>query len=77
MAKQLDDPGLKGTRWAMIAHILNGHVPVCRRSHGPTERFFAKEWWSFMGVKGSLLFLEAADGSSGGMPFRILDMKTG
>ena len=30
-----------------------------------------------MGVKGSLLFLGAADGSSGGMPFRILDLKTG
>jgi hypothetical protein len=38
----------------------------------------AKEWWSFEGVKGSLLFLEAADGDdNGGMPFRILDVKTG
>jgi hypothetical protein len=39
--------------------------------------FYAKEWLSFIGVKGSLLFLGAADGSSGGMPFRILDLKTG
>lgn len=77
MVKQLDDPGLKGTRWVTIVPILNGHVPACRRSHGPTERFIATEWWTFIEAKGSLLFLEAADGSSGGMPFRILDLKTG
>ncbi len=77
MVKQLDDPGLKGTRWVTIVPILNGQDPACRRSHGPTERFMAKEWWTFVGVKGPFLFLEAADGSSGGMPFRILDLKTG
>ena len=76
MIKQLDDPGQKGTRWVTIVPILNGHVPTCRPSHGPTERFIAKEWWTFIGAKGPLLFLEAADGSSGGMPFRVLDLKT-
>jgi hypothetical protein len=38
----------------------------------------AKTWWGFLGVKGSLLFLEAADGDgNAGMPFRVLDMKSG
>jgi len=77
MIKQLNDPGLKGTRWVTIVPILNGHVPACSRSHGSAERFIEKEWWTFIGVKGSLLFLEAADGEDGGMPFRILDLKTG
>jgi hypothetical protein len=77
VVKQLNDPGLKGTRWVTIVPILNGHIPACRRSHGTAEQFVATEWWTFIGAKGSLLFLEAADGSSGGMPFRILDLKIG
>jgi hypothetical protein len=78
MVKELDDPGLKGTRWVTIVSVRNGHVPVCRLSHGSTERYIAKEWWSFIGVKGSLLFLEAADGDENmGMPFRVLDLKSG
>ena len=77
MVKQLDEPGQKGTQWVTIDPVLNGHFPTCRQSHSPTERSFAKDGWFFIGAKGSLLFFEAADGTSGGMPFRILDMKTG
>src|SRR6202012_1959234 len=77
MVKELDDPGLKGTLWVTVTPIHNGHCPVCQRSHGSLERFIAKDWWSFIGVKGQLLFLEAADGEDDGMPFRILDLKTG
>jgi hypothetical protein len=77
MVKQLDDPGMKGTRWVTIAPIRNGHAPECQRSHDSTERFLAKEWWSFIGVKDQLLFLEAADGEDGGLPMRFLDLKTG
>jgi len=78
MVKELDDPGLKGVRWVTVTPVINGDAPACRLAHASTERFMAKEWWSFEGVKGSLLFLEAADGdSNGGMPFRILDLKTG
>jgi hypothetical protein len=74
MVKELDDPGLKGTRWVTVAPVVNGHAPACHRSYSSTDRFVAKEWWSFTGVKGSLLFLQAADGdSNGGMPFRVLD----
>jgi hypothetical protein len=76
MVKQLDDPGMKGTLWVTFGPILNGQTPPCRRSHGSTERFIAKGWWGFIGVKGQFLFLEAADGEDGGMPVRILDLKT-
>jgi hypothetical protein len=78
MVKELNNPGLKGVRWVTITPVVNEDSPACRLAHAPTERFMAKEWWSFEGVKGSLLFLEAADGdSNAGMPFRILDLKTG
>lgn len=78
MVKELDDPGMKGTRWVTITPVINEDAPTCQLAHASTERFVAKVWWSFEGVKGSLLFLEAADGdNNGGMPFRILDMKTG
>jgi hypothetical protein len=77
MVKELDNPGLKGTRWVTIMPVIKEDVPACRLAHDSIERFMAKEWWSFEGVKGSLLFLEAADGDNGGMPFRILDIKTG
>jgi len=79
MVKELDNPGLKGTRWVTITPVANKEdLPPCRLAHASTERFMAKEWWSFLGIKGSLLFLVAADGDgNGGMPFRILDLKTG
>jgi hypothetical protein len=75
MVKQLDDPGEKGTQWVTITTALNGLFPPCRTSHGLKERFLDNEGWWFGGVKGSLLFLEAADGEDGGMPFRILDWR--
>lgn len=78
MVKELNNPGLKGTRWVTVTPIFNDDAPKCQLAHAPTERFLAKEWWSFEGVKGSLLFLEAADGDgNGGNPFRVLDVKTG
>jgi hypothetical protein len=77
LVKQLDDPGQKGTQWVTIDPVPDGRFPACRESHSPTERFLAKDGWWFIGVKGSLLFFEAPDGTSGGMPVRVLDLKTG
>ncbi len=78
MVKELNNPGLKGVRWVTVTPFTYENAPACRLAHASTERFMAKEWWSFEGVKGSLLFLEAADGDgNGGMPFRILDLGTG
>lgn len=78
MVRELNDPGLKGARWVTVTPFINEDAPPCRPALASTERIMAKEWWSFLGVKGSLLFLEAADGdSNGGMPFRVLDLETG
>ena len=77
MVKELNDPGLKGVRWVTITPVIDEDLPACRLTRASTERVMAKEWWSFEGVKGSLLFLEAADGDgNGGMPFRVIDLKT-
>lgn len=76
MVKQLNDPGLKGARIAIVP-LLNGHPPACRRSHGAEERLIRKWSGYFKGVKGQLLFLDAEDGTNGGMPFGIFDWKTG
>jgi hypothetical protein len=78
MIKELNNPGLKGVRWVTITPVIKKDAPACRLAYAPSERIMAKEWWSLEGVKGSLLFLEAADGDdNGGMPFRVLDMTTG
>jgi len=78
MVKELNNPGLKGVRWVTVTPIVNRDLPACRLAHASSERFMAKEWWSVEGVKGSLLFLEAADGDdNGGRPFRILDLRSG
>jgi len=78
MVKELNNPGLKGVRWVTLTPVINGGLPACRPANAFAERFMAKGWWGFEGVKGPLLFLESADGDdNGGMPFRVLDMKTG
>jgi hypothetical protein len=78
MVKVLNNPGLKGVRWVTVTPVINEDAPACRLAHTSKERIMAKAWWSFEGVKGSLLVLEAADGDgNGGMPFRILDLETG
>jgi hypothetical protein len=77
MVKELDDPGMEGARWVTVTLFLKAHPPACRLAHGPKERFIAKDSWGFLGVKGPLLFLTAADGEDGGLPFRIVEWKTG
>ena len=77
MVKELDDPGMEGARWVTITLFLKGRPPGCRLAHGPKERFIAKDSWGFLGAKASLLFLTAADGEDGGLPFRIVEWKTG
>lgn len=77
MVKELDDPGMKGARWVTITLFSKAHFPACRSAHTPNERLLAKDSWGFVGVKGPLLFLMAADGEDGGLAFRVLDWKTG
>jgi len=78
MIKQVIDPGEKGTQSVTVDTVLNSHFPACRQSRSPTERLFPNDGWFFIGAKGSLLFLEAEEGDdNGGMPFRILEVKSG
>ncbi|HEX9202248.1 MAG TPA: hypothetical protein VF865_22015 [Acidobacteriaceae bacterium] len=78
MVKELYDQGVKGSQWVAIAPVINGDAPACRLAHASTEQFMTQDGWFFEGVKGSLLFLEASEGDENfGMPFRILDMRTG
>jgi hypothetical protein len=78
VVKQLEDEGQKGTQWVTIVPIIRGDLPPCQPSHGSSERFIAKDGWFFIGAKGQLLFLEASEGDeNAGMPFRVLDWKTG
>lgn len=76
MVKQLNDLGLKGARIATVP-LLHGHVPACQRTHSDGERLIGRWGGYFKGVKGRLLFLDAADGTDEGMPFAIFDWKTG
>lgn len=78
LVKKLDDPGLKGTRWVTVTSILPGHWPKCHPTHTLAEHFIAKDFWSFLGMKGDLLFLEAADlDGNGGISFRVVERKNG
>ena len=78
MVKQWNDQGVKGAPWVTITPAINGSTPACRPTHGSTEQFMTKDGWFFEGVKGPLLFLEASEGDeNAGMPFRVLDIKTG
>jgi hypothetical protein len=78
MVKQLYDQGVKGSQWVTVTPVINRDAPACRLAKAPSEQFMTEDGWFFEGIKGSLLFLEAPDGDVNfGMPFRILDMKTG
>jgi hypothetical protein len=78
MVKEMIDQGVKGSQWVTIAPVINGNAPACRLARATSEQFMTEDGWFFEGVKGSLLFLEASEGDVNfGMPFRILEMKTG
>jgi hypothetical protein len=77
MVKELNDPGNKGALFISTVPIEPGHTPACTKNHGPNERVF-KDWDGyFAGVKRGLLFLDASDGSGGGMPFAVFNPATG
>ncbi|HTD22764.1 MAG TPA: hypothetical protein VK738_08930 [Terriglobales bacterium] len=77
MVKEYDE-GEKGAEWLAIVPIEKGAAPECTKSHVQGERVIEPNEWSgyFMGVKGNLVFFDAADGWDGGMPFVIYDART-
>lgn len=72
------DEGQKGAEWLAIAQIGKGAVPQCSKSHAEGEWVIGQKEWDgyFLGVTVNLIFLVAADGTDGGMPFVIFDAKT-
>jgi hypothetical protein len=79
VVKEYNNEGEKGAQWVAIVPIQEGTAPTCARSHVTGERIFKWPEWSgyFNGVKGNLVFLNADDGSNGGMPFIVYDFKSG
>lgn len=73
MVKELDDPGMKGTRWVTVTHISKGQYPPCRKAHSSSEDLLRSEGDFFLGIKEHFLFLEAPDGLDSGMQFHVLD----
>jgi hypothetical protein len=79
MIKEYDNEGAKGAQWVSIVPIRNGMAPACSLKHATGDRVFEPPKWFgyFKGVKGNLVFLEAPDGTIGGMPFDVYDFRTG
>ena len=61
-----------------IAPVEGQTAPACTLTHSANEKVIAYPEWGgyFMGVKGKLVFLSAADGINEGMPFVIYDSQT-
>jgi hypothetical protein len=77
MVKQYD-AGQKGAEWLAFTSIEKAGAPACNDSHGPGEKLIDGEWSGyFKGVKGDLVFLDAADGVNLGLPFAVYDSSTG
>jgi len=78
MVKQYD-AGQKGAEWLSFTPIQKAGAPACAESRGPGEKVIdGGEWLGyFRGVKGNLVFLDAADGTDGGMPFAVYNSITG
>jgi|ERR1700723_1320447 len=77
MIKEYDDEGRKGSEWVAIVPPKAGGIPVCARAPANGERIFRPPEWLgyFKGVKGNLVFLDDPDGTDGGMPFTVYDVK--
>jgi hypothetical protein len=70
------DQGEKGAEWLSI--VPSGQA-ACTRSHREDEKVYVYPEWSgyFRGVKGTVVFFDAPDGTDGGMPFAVFDVRTG
>ena len=76
MVKELD-LGQKGDEWISIAPNDATHLTPCAQDHADSEIDFQK--WPegyFGGVRGSFVFLDAADCFNSGCPFGVFDAFT-
>lgn len=78
LVKEFDE-GQKGAERMAIVPSRTGAPAACDRLHAKGERLSDPGEWSgyFKGVKGQLVFFNAADGTDGGIPFLIYDSTTG
>lgn len=78
MVKEYDE-GQKGADWLAIVPVEKNGTPECTQSHAPGERVVKFPEWSgyFQGAKGNLVFINADDGTDGGLPFVVYDSRTG
>jgi len=67
--------GAKGDAIA-IAPAKRGAVPECTRDAAVGQRA-VEEGGYFQGAKGNLVFINAPDGTDGGLPFVVYDVTTG
>jgi hypothetical protein len=77
MVKEYDE-GQKGAEWLSIVPVEKEAAPTCTQSHATGEHVIQYPEWSgyFKGARGNLVFINAADGTNGGLPFAMYDSKT-
>lgn len=69
------DQGEKGADWLSIVPSAQ---TACTRRDEKQEKAYTVEWNGyFKGVKGTIVFSDAADGEDGGMPFAAFDSASG
>jgi hypothetical protein len=70
------DEGEKGAEWLSIVPSAQA---ACTRAHRKDEKVYIYPEWSgyFRGVKGAVAFFDAPDGTDGGLPFAVFDVRTG
>lgn len=70
------DEGQKGAEWVSI--VRSAQAP-CTLTHRKDEKVYKYPEWAgyFSAAKGELVFFDADDGTDGGMPFAIFDVRTG
>jgi hypothetical protein len=79
MIKQID-LGEIGAQQISILYIQKGHEqPPCRRPNAKDEKVLDPKAWDgyFKGVKGDVIFLDAADGVNGGQGFAVINVSDG
>ena len=77
MVKQLDDDGNEGALRIAITATLAGQSPPCTRAGRGSDKVISDGWSYYWGVKRGVVFLTAADGSSGGILFHAFAAGTG
>ncbi len=70
------DQGEKGAEWLSI--VPSPHA-ACTLRHTDNEKVYVYPEWGgyFRGARGTFAFFDAPDGTDGGMPFAIFDVRTG